>query len=154
MTELPENYVRVLDKGYVGLLGVHGDDRGKVSPPNAARTSFKKDSGSFTDEQNDKLIKYLMKNEEFACFRHNVMTFEIRMPLMVARQFWKYVVSSNWTSDALGWNENSKRYITEENEFYIPKPDEWRSAPKNKKQGSGSPIDIKLGRSFTDRPTA
>lgn len=34
---------------------------------------------------------------------------------------------------------NSRRYVTEEPEFYIP--DVWRSAPENKKQGSGEPVD-------------
>jgi thymidylate synthase (FAD) len=149
MTELPEGYVRVLDKGYVGLLGVHGSDHGKVSPPNAARASFKKSSDQFTDEQNDKLTHYLLRNNELACFRHNTMTFEVRMPLFVARQFWKYVVSSNWTSDQLGWNENSKRYITDENEFYIPGIEKWRSAPKNKKQGSGDNLNLEVGAVWT-----
>lgn len=149
MTELPDGYIPVLDKGYVGLLGVHGSDRGQVSPPSAARTSFKKQASEFSDEANDKLIHYLMKNEEFACFRHNVMTFEVRMPLMIARQFFKYVVGSNFTEDQLGWNENSKRYITENNEFYVPRPDEWRSVPANKKQGSADPIDSTIGGRLT-----
>lgn len=148
-TNLPEEYIRVLDKGYVGVRGVHGSDRGSVSPPSAARTSFKKDASEFTDEQNDRLINYLMKNEEFACFRHNVMTFEMRLPLMVARQWWKYVVGSNFTEDQLGWNENSKRYITEGNEFYIPLSTEWRRAPENAKQGSGEPLSEDKGISWT-----
>lgn len=149
LTELPQGYIKVLDKGYVGLLGAHGSDRGKVSPPNAARTSFKKDSSEFTDEQNDRLTHYLMRQAEFACFRHNVMTFEIRFPLFVARQWWKYVVGSNFTEDQLGWNENSKRYITEDNEFYIPRVNEWRSAPENKKQGSGEALKVGLGQNWT-----
>jgi len=149
--QLPEGYRPVLDKGYVGLLGVHGDDHGKVSPPNAARASFKKSSDQFTEEQNNRLTHHLMKKSEFACFRHNAMTFEIRMPLMVARQYWKYVVGSNWTEDQLGWNENSKRYITEENEFYIPEAHEWRTAPHNKKQGSGETmVPLTTGQEFTD----
>jgi thymidylate synthase (FAD) len=38
------------------------------------------------------------------------------------------------------WNESSRRYVTEEPAFYIPKVDEWRSAPENSKQGSGGPL--------------
>ena len=38
-----------------------------------------------------------------------------------------------------GWNESSRRYVTSDPEFYVP--DIWRSAPENKKQGSGEPID-------------
>lgn len=146
---LPESYVRVLDNGYVGLLGVHGGDRGPVSPPSAARTSFKKSSSEYSDAANDNLTHYLMRNDELACFRHNVMTFEIRLPLMCARQIFKYVVGSNFTEDQLGWNENSKRYITDENEFYTPKAEEWRKAPENKKQGSDGFLDPQIGASIT-----
>lgn len=148
--DVPEDYARVLDKGYVGLIDFYGSDRGKVSPPSAARVSFKKRASEFTDLQNDKLINYLIEHNEYSCFRHNVMTFELRMPLLVARQFYKYVVSSNWTEDQLAWNENSKRYITEPNEFYIPGSNEWRSAPDNKKQGSGGPIDEIIGSHYTE----
>lgn len=153
MTELPNGYIRVLDHGYVGLVGVYGDDRGPISPPAAARVSFKKDSSQFPDEQNDRLTHYLLKNEEFACLRHNVMTFELRAPLFVMRQWWKYIVGSNFTEDQLGWNENSKRYITEENEFYIPDSYEWRSVPENKKQGSGESVNRNTGLYYTDALT-
>lgn len=145
MTDLPEGYIRVLDKGYVGLIDHMGDD---YRPADAARTSFAKHSSQFAPEQNLKLIKYLFKNNEYSCFRHNVFTFEVRMPLMVARQLWKYVVASNFTEDQLGWNENSRRYITDDNEFYLPGPNEWRTAPDNKKQGSGAPVDFVRGSSW------
>lgn len=148
--DVPEDYARVLDKGYVGLIDFYGSDRGKVSPPSAARVSFKKRASEFTDLQNDKLINYLIEHNEYSCFRHNVMTFEIRMPLLVARQFYKYVVASNWTEDQLAWNENSKRYITEENVFYIPKENEWRKAPENKKQGSAEAASREIGEYYTN----
>jgi thymidylate synthase (FAD) len=65
------------------------------------------------------------------------VTLEVKAPLMVARQWFKYVVGSDHTMD--GWNETSRRYVTMEPEFYIPEV--WRSAPENKKQGSGGPVD-------------
>jgi thymidylate synthase (FAD) len=43
------------------------------------------------------------------------------------------------------WNESSRRYVTEDPEFYIPKEDEWRSKPENSKQGSGEPITTDKG---------
>ena len=43
------------------------------------------------------------------------------------------------------WNESSRRYVTEEIEFYIPSSTEWRSKPENSKQGSGPNVDEKLG---------
>lgn len=68
---------------------------------------------------------------------------------MVARQHWKYVVASTFMDDQNGWNESSRRYITEEPEFYIPTADMWRSAPENSKQGSGDPINYGLGVELT-----
>lgn len=133
MTELPKGYKSVLDKGYVGLIDFMGDDNSAVR---AARASFQRTPDQFTPEGNEKLINYLIRNKEFACFRHQSITMEIKMPLLIARQFYKYVVGSSFTEDQLGWNESSRRYITENNEFYIPKKTEWRKAPDNKKQGS------------------
>ncbi|AWN04387.1 ThyX-like thymidylate synthase [Rhodococcus phage Grayson] len=138
MTELPENYIKVLDKGYVGKVDQLGTD---LTPPRAARTSFKKAPESYTQEQNDRLVNYLVDKDEFACFRHNAITFEIKMPLMIARQLWKYIVASAFTDGQQGWNENSRRYITDENEYYVPNKFEWRTAPENKKQGSGPPMN-------------
>jgi thymidylate synthase (FAD) len=138
MTELPEDYIKVLDKGYVGKVDQLGTD---LTPPRAARTSFKKSPESYTQEQNDRLVNYLVDKDEFACFRHNAITFEIKMPLMIARQLWKYIVASAFTDGQQGWNENSRRYITDENEYYIPNKFEWRTAPENKKQGSGPPMN-------------
>lgn len=148
MTELPDGYVPVLDKGYVGLVDWMGSD---VTPADRARVSFKKSARDYTDEQNNRLTNYLLKNKEYSCLRHNVFTFEIRMPVMIARQLWKYIVASNFTQDQLGWNENSRRYITDvdEDEYYIPSKFEWRSAPENKKQGSGDNLDSDVGHIMT-----
>ena len=76
------------------------------------------------------------------------MTFEVYAPLMVARQWWKYAVASTHTDDQNGWNESSRRYITENEEFYIPLPNQWRSAPENSKQGSGAPVDSEIGAKY------
>lgn len=75
------------------------------------------------------------------------MQFEVYAPLMVARQWWKHVVGSDHVMDA--WNESSRRYITENEEFYIPNEDEWRSKPENSKQGSGECIDGNDGTLWT-----
>ncbi len=67
---------------------------------------------------------------------------------MVARQWWKYVVGSDHTMDS--WNESSRRYITEEPTFYVPKAGEWRSKPENSKQGSGETLDESNGLHLTE----
>lgn len=99
------------------------------------------------DEKDERLIKYLAKHDHTSPFRHATLQFEIYAPLMVARQHWKYVVGSDHVMDA--WNESSRRYVTEEPEFYIPNPEEWRSKPEHSKQGSGAPVPYKLGSEYT-----
>jgi thymidylate synthase (FAD) len=50
----------------------------------------------------------------------------------------------------MGWNESSRRYVTETPEFYIPGVDEWRAAPENRKQGSGNALSSDVGALFTE----
>jgi thymidylate synthase (FAD) len=126
--------IDVLDKGYVALVGVLGDDLAVV---NAARASFEKASAAFT-EKDARLIRYLAAHGHMSPFRHAVLSFEVKAPLMVARQWWRYHVSSAHTEGQDGWNEASRRYVTSEPEFYVPGA--WRSAPAGKKQGSGEPL--------------
>lgn len=139
--------IDVLDKGYVRLRDSMGDD---LKPADVARVSFDRQARDFTGEQNERLINYLMRNNEFSCFRHNAISVEIYMPLMVARQIYKYSIASSFREDQYGWNESSRRYITEAPEFYIPAPNEWRTSPENKKQGSGEPLPDNRGQQFTE----
>lgn len=125
------NKIDILDKGYVRLIDTMGND---LEVANAARVSYDKRSDTMT-ERDEKLIDFLWREEHTSPFRHCVLSFEIYAPLMVARQHWKYAVASTFVDDQNGWNESSRRYITEDPEFYIPT--EWRSAPENSKQGSG-----------------
>ncbi|MBG9809139.1 FAD-dependent thymidylate synthase [Bacillus subtilis] len=136
--------INVLDNGYVRLTNVMGSD---LSVVNSARVSYDKESTEL-DEKDIRLIKFLARERHTSPFRHATLQFEVYAPLMVARQHWKYIVGADHTMDA--WNESSRRYITEEPTFYIPKPGEWRSAPENSKQGSGSTIDIDEGADFTE----
>jgi thymidylate synthase (FAD) len=132
----------VLDKGYVRLVDVMGSD---LTPVNAARVSYDKESHELT-EKDIRLIKFLAREGHSSPFRHAMLQFEIYAPLMVARQWWKYCIGSSHQDNMLAWNESSRRYITEEPVFYIP--DEWRSAPANSKQGSGSIIEGELHDDF------
>lgn len=139
--------VPVLDHGYVRLLDVLGDD---LTPVNAARVSFEKRSvrqadGSLRPED-VRLLSYLLEHGHTSPFRHAVLQFEVYAPLMVIRQWGKYRVGSVWafedSDDPLEtWNESSRRYVTEKPVFYVPSG--WRSAPPNKKQGSGPNLDRK-----------
>lgn len=143
--------IKVLDKGYVRLEAITGRD---LTTVNSARVSYDKKSYEFS-ERDKKLIRFLAKHGHTSPFRHAFVTFEVYAPLMVARQWWKYIVGSDHSGDDLfrdpftAWNESSRRYVTEIPQFYIVQPHEWRSAPENKKQGSGEPVDTKLGQQLT-----
>lgn len=144
--------IDVLDKGYVRLVDVLGND---LSITNAARVSYDKESklrddGSLT-LNDQKLLKFLWDEGHTSPFRHAAMTFEVYAPLFVARQWWKHTVASSHVDDQNGWNESSRRYITENEEFYIPKGHEWRSKPENSKQGSGEPLVTDVGGYFTNK---
>ena len=119
------------DKGYVLLRDKMGDD---LTPVNAARVSYDKRSEELT-EKDVRLIRFLIKHAHTSPFRHAVMQFEVYAPLFVARQWWKHAIGSTYET-LTAWNESSRRYVTEEPEFYIPRPHQWRGTPENNKQGS------------------
>ncbi|QMS41918.1 thymidylate synthase [Bacillus phage Bolokhovo] len=143
MTEKYERHIKVLDKGYVRYKDHMGSD---LTVANAARVSYHKEALELT-EADKRLIRFLAREGHTSPFRHASLQLEMYAPLMVARQHWKYVVGSDHTMDA--WNEGSRRYVNDDVEFYLPDPDEWRSAPENSKQGSGEPINIEDGRILT-----
>ena len=123
-------------RGYVRLVDTLGSD---LSVVNAARVSYDKEK-QVISEKDVKLLNFLWKEGHTSPFRHAALTFEIYAPLMVARQWYKYAVASTHLDDQNGWNESSRRYVTENEEFYVPRT--WRSKPENSKQGSGDPIDL------------
>src|SRR5690625_66543 len=135
--------IDVLDKGYIRLVDVMGDDR---TVANAARVSFDRRTEELT-ERDERLIRFLAREGHDSPFRHASLQFEVYAPLMIARQWFKYIVGSDHAMDA--WNESSRRYITENEEFYVPQADEWRSYPDNVKQGSGEPIHADIGNDLT-----
>lgn len=141
------NQINVLDNGYVRLVDTLGSD---LSIVNAARVSYDKESEEFSD-RDAKLLNFLVREKHTSPFRHAALTFEVYAPLFVARQWWKYAVSSTHIDDQNGWNESSRRYITEQEEFYVPSASSWRSKPENSKQGSGEPIHFEEGAYFTNK---
>lgn len=143
----PLEPIKVLDKGYVRLVDTLGDD---LSVVNAARVSYDKESDGFS-ERDTKLINFLIREGHTSPFRHAALTFEVYAPLFVARQWWKYAVGSTHVDDQNGWNESSRRYITEDEEFYVPSASSWRSKPENSKQGSGEPIHFSNGAFYTNK---
>lgn len=137
--------VNVLDKGYVIIHedGVMGSDK---TIANAARVSYQKRTEDLT-QADERLISFLAREGHTSPFRHATLQFEVRCPLMIARQWWKYVVGSGFQDPMVAWNESSRRYVTEENEYHLPI--DWRSKPSNSKQGSGENIPFDKAMNWT-----
>src|SRR5690625_4783183 len=135
--------INVLDRGYVRLRDIMGDDR---TIANAARVSFDRRTEEL-DEKDERLIAFLAREGHDSPFRHASLQFEVYAPLMIARQWWKYAIGSDHVMDA--WNESSRRYITDSNGVYVPQADEWRSYPDDVKQGSGEPVKWIVGLKMT-----
>jgi thymidylate synthase (FAD) len=97
----------VLDKGFVRLIDYLGSDERIVE---AARVSY--GAGTKSYRQNKGLIDYLFRNRHSSPFEQAVLTFHIKMPIFVARQ---------WVRHRTGrLNEISGRYSVMEEEFYVP----------------------------------
>lgn len=125
--------VNVLDQGSVILVDQMGD---LLSVVNAARASYAQQSETMA-EKDVALLRYLLDHKHTSPFRHVLFTFEVRAPLMVARQWWRYVVGSDHTMDA--WNEQSRRYTKSDGlDFYLPS--KIRMQSKSSKQGSSNEV--------------
>jgi thymidylate synthase (FAD) len=119
--------------GFVALVDVLGSDESVV---NAARVSF----GARTNEIDDRdrrLLRYLARHGHYSPFRHAMMTFHVRAPEFVARQWYKHVVGAETTSQHPtrdhAWNEISGRYKPLTDFWY---PSSWRRQSESAKQGS------------------
>jgi thymidylate synthase (FAD) len=117
----------VLDKGYVELQDMMGDDLAVV---NAARTSFLGESKG--PEKDKQLLFYLVENRHHTPLEQVTMKFRVKMPLMATIQLLRHRTFS--------FNSSSGRYLEfEANEFYVPTA--WREQSSNNKQGSDGYLD-------------
>jgi thymidylate synthase (FAD) len=125
---MPEPEIPVLDRGFVKLVDHMGTD---LSVVNAARVSYGKRKDSL-DEGDGKLIRYLAEHEHTSPFRHTAMTFHVKAPIFVFRQWMKHRIASEF-------NEISGRYVEfAEDEFYLPA--HFRQQARVNKQGSEGEI--------------
>jgi thymidylate synthase (FAD) len=90
----------------------------------AARVSTLKDSKG--EESDKKLINYLMKNGHTSPFEMVELKFRIKCPLIVARQILRHRTANV--------NETSRRYTSEQVDFYIP--EFFRKQAEDNKQAS------------------
>lgn len=119
-----DNKIEVLDHGFVRLVDHMGND---LSIVRNARVSYDADWRAGEDEGSDtRLINYLYKNGHNTPFEAVTVTFDVKAPIFVYRQWHRHRTQS--------YNELSARYRPLPEEFYIPEPELITLQSKDNKQ--------------------
>ena len=125
---LKEEKKFVLDHGHVILVDHMGDDDRVVVAARQSTTGATK-----TPAEDAFLINYLMANEHHTPFEMVVFTFDVKLPIFVARQWIRHRIGS--------FNEFSGRYSVLPDECYVPEQERIRGQDKYNLQGSGLALD-------------
>lgn len=120
--------IKVLDHGYVKMVGVLGNDNtilefARMSTDNPTGVDIVKD---------DRLREYLWKNHHMSPFEAPTIQFEIKCPIFVARQLMRYRTFS--------FNEYSQRYSEAIEEYYVPDMENINKQSKSNKQIGNEPL--------------
>ena len=115
----------VLDKGFIRLVDYLGGDERVVQ---SARVSY--GEGTKTYREDAALIDYLLRNGHTSPFEQVVLTFHIKLPIFVARQWIRHRTAR--------LNEISGRYSVLKDDFYIPAPEDLAEQSTDNKQGRSS----------------
>lgn len=122
---LLDKEIKILDKGFVRLVDYFGGDERIVQ---SARVSY--GGGTKTVREDRGLIDYLLRNMHTSPFEQVVLTFHVKCPIFVARQWIRHRTAR--------LNEISGRYSVMRDEFYVPRPQEVRpQGQRNKQVGEG-----------------
>lgn len=108
--------------GSVEYIQHMGDD---LTIVNSARVSFGKHKDTL-DNQDQRLIEYLVKHKHTSTFEHNVVTFRFVVPLFVRSQHHRH---RTWS-----YNEISRRYTDVDIRFY--EPQRFRKQSRSNRQAS------------------
>jgi thymidylate synthase (FAD) len=120
--ELLDKEFKVLDKGFVRLVDYLGGDARIVQ---AARVSYGEGTKSYREDAG--LIDYLLRHEHTSPFEQVILTFHVKLPIFVARQWIRHRTARV--------NEVSGRYSIMKDEFYVPAPADLAEQSKDNKQG-------------------
>lgn len=119
---LLDERIDVLDHGFVRLVDYLGGDTRIVQ---AARVSY--GDGTKTVREDAALIDYLLRNRHTSPFEQVILTFHVKMPIFVARQWIRHRTAR--------LNEISGRYSVMRDEFYVPGESEVRFQSRRDRQG-------------------
>jgi thymidylate synthase (FAD) len=112
----------VLNKGFVRLVDYLGGDERVVQ---SARVSYGAGTKSYREDAG--LIDYLLRNEHTSPFEQVVLTFHVKLPIFVARQWIRHRTAR--------LNEISGRYSVMKDDFYVPDPEDVALQSTDNKQG-------------------
>lgn len=117
--------LKVLDHGFVRLVDAMGSD---LSIVRAARVSYDAAWRAGENEASDRrLLRYLLTNRHSTPFEAVTLTFEVKAPIFVFRQWHRHRTQS--------YNELSARYRALPAEFYLPEPEQVGVQATSNKQG-------------------
>ena len=119
---LLDKRIDCLDKGFVRLIDVMGDDASIVQ---AARVSY--GSGTKKVHEDRGLIRYLLRHAHTTPFEMVEFKFHVKLPIFVARQWIRHRTANV--------NEYSGRYSEMKDEFYTPAVQDIRPQSVSNKQG-------------------
>jgi thymidylate synthase (FAD) len=126
--------IRVLDHGFVRLVDHMGSD---LSVVRAARVSYDAAWRAGEDEGSDaRLLRYLWRHRHTTPFEAVTLTFEVKAPIFVFRQWHRH---RTWS-----YNELSARYRELPEEFYLPDPAVVGVQSTDNKQGRTIPEEAEL----------
>jgi thymidylate synthase (FAD) len=112
----------VLDKGFIRLVDYMGGDDRVVQ---AARVSYGEGTKSYREDA--ALIDYLLRHQHTSPFEQVILTFHIKLPIFVARQWIRHRTAR--------LNEISGRYSVMKDDFYLPAPEDLGLQSSDNKQG-------------------
>jgi|TARA_S200000501_G_scaffold194076_1_gene182885 thymidylate synthase (FAD) len=131
MSDLPNDAIKCLDKGFVRLVDSMGGDDAIVQ---SARVSYGKGTSKLSQDRG--LIRYLMRHRHTTPFEMVEFKFHCKMPIFVARQWVRHRTANI--------NEYSLRYSEARDEFYFPDPNHIEFQSAVNKQGRMGEVDKKL----------
>jgi thymidylate synthase (FAD) len=112
----------VLDKGFIRLVDYMGGDE-RVAQ--SARVSYGEGTKSYREDAG--LIDYLLRNRHTSPFEQISLTFHVKMPIFIARQWIRHRTAR--------LNEISGRYSVMKADFYLPGPEDVALQSVDNKQG-------------------
>lgn len=120
--EILDKEFSVLNHGFVRLVDYMGGDSRIVQ---SARVSY--GDGTKTIREDAGLIDYLLRHQHTSPFEQVILTFHIKMPIFVARQWIRHRTARV--------NEISGRYSVMRDEFYLPADMDVAKQSTDNKQG-------------------